>query len=325
MAQMCNGSDGLGVPAVLTQRTPEFIGCFWWDFGGEFDGQRNRWNLFGNSLSDLNYSRKLTVRVGGDLALVHLDPRNQYGDIPSAFFPIGSSQPGGSRFINVFSANGTTVGAVPGLPAGSLIPGSNQFDLNTANINTYGAFMAAHYRGFSLYNEWYWRTYGGMHSLNGSGQILYNDAYAFLNNPAKVPGMSTNALLNRSSFQDYGCAVQAGYFLVPKKLEIIGLWSMVNAQSGDLYGNGTFTTVRLPGVAGNAGLVRSWNGAFTNYHMAQEIGAGFNYFWFGQLVKWTTDFNYYRGGNPAGNGAAPGGFLPGVDGWLVRSQLQIAF
>jgi hypothetical protein len=315
MGQLANGSDGLGTPAVLTQRTPEFIGCFWWDFGGEFNQDRKRWDLFGNSISDLNYSRNLTVRVGGDVALVHLDPRNQYGDVPSAFFFAASGAPGGTRLINLFAANGATA-------AGAALAGSNQFDMNTANINTYSAFLAAHYRGFSFYNEWYWRTYGGMHSLNNSGIILYNDTLTPLNTAA---AQTSNAVLNRSSFMDVGCAVQAGYFIIPKKLEVIGEWSMVNGQSGDIYGNGTFKNVQLPGVAGAAGIVRSWNNAFTNYHMAQEFGGGFNYYWFGQLVKWTTDCLYYRGGNPAGNEQAPGGDIPGVNGWLFRTQIQIAF
>jgi hypothetical protein len=309
IGQIANGAD-FGIPAVQLQRTPEFIGCFWWDFGGEFDPEKKRWNLFGNSISDLNYSRKLTVRVGGDMNLVHLDPRNQYGDIPSSFYFVGPGAPGGTRFINLFNG-GNGVGAVGA---------ANQAlqSVNSANIFTYGAFMAAHWRGFSLYNEWYFRYFGDLHALGTRNpNIFYNDQ------------LGNTAVLNRNTFMDYGCAVQAGYFLIPKKFEVMALWSMVNAQSGDLYGTGSFKTFTAPtGTALSPTVtagIRDYRGAFSNYHMAQEMGIGFNYYWFGQLIKWTNDFSYYRGGNPAGNGAAPAGFIPGVDGWLIRSQVQIAF
>ena len=298
IAQIFNTNDGQGTPAVQTQRTPEFIGCFWFDFGGEFDKQGRRWNLFGNSISDLNYSRNLTVRAGGALSLVHLDPRNQYGDVPASFYFVGTGGPNGTRFINQFA--GGTLG--------------NTFDLNQMNVNTFDAFVAAHYRGFSFYNEWYFRTYNGLRSLNPfTNSVVYSDF------------AGVNSIVNRSNFMDYGMAVQTGYFLIPKKLEVIGLYSMINSQSGDLFGTGTFTPQTIRTGAGTTAVVRSYNGAFTNYHMAQEIGAGFNYYWFGQLVKWTTDFSYYRGGNPAGNGQAATGFIPGVDGWLFQTQIQIAF
>jgi hypothetical protein len=42
-------------------------------------------------------------------------------------------------------------------------------------------------------------------------------------------------------------------------------------------------------------------------------------------VKWQTDIGFYHGGNPAANGQSPAGFIPGVDGYMVRSQIQFAF
>jgi hypothetical protein len=299
MAQVVEGSD-FGISAQINQRTPEFIGCAWYDFGGEFDQQKKRWNLFGNSISDLNYSRCPTLRLGGAVTLVRLDPRNQYGDIPSSFFFAAPGAPGGTRLINLFNGGGAGTQALQ--------------SLNRADINTFDLFAAFHYRGFSFYNEWYFRNYDGLHSVNPrSDAILYND------------GFGAASLLNRRSFMDYGMAVQSGYFVIPKKFELIGLYSMINGVSGDIYGNGTFRNVLVPTNAAGFTTVRSYNGAFSNPHMAQEIGGGFNYYWFGQLVKWQNDLSYYRGGNPAGNGAAPAGFLPGVDGWMIRSQIQLAF
>jgi hypothetical protein len=97
---------------------------------------------------------------------------------------------------------------------------------------------------------------------------------------------------------------------------------MNSGDSGDINGTGKFRTVQLPGFSGP---VRVIDGAFRNFHEAREIAIGMNYFFYGQLVKWSSDFSVYRGGNPAAGGASPAGFMPGVDGWLVRTQLQLAF
>jgi hypothetical protein len=42
-------------------------------------------------------------------------------------------------------------------------------------------------------------------------------------------------------------------------------------------------------------------------------------------LKWQTDISIYDGGNPAGGGASPTGFIAGEDGWLLQTQLQLAF
>jgi hypothetical protein len=43
------------------------------------------------------------------------------------------------------------------------------------------------------------------------------------------------------------------------------------------------------------------------------------------LLKWQTDFSVFDGGNPAGGGVSPAGFIAGNDGWLLRTQIQLAF
>jgi hypothetical protein len=50
-----------------------------------------------------------------------------------------------------------------------------------------------------------------------------------------------------------------------------------------------------------------------------------NYYWRRQQVKWQNDIGYYQGGNPAVGGMSPSGTIPGVDGWLFRTQIQLAF
>jgi hypothetical protein len=67
------------------------------------------------------------------------------------------------------------------------------------------------------------------------------------------------------------------------------------------------------------------NGAFRNFHEADEYTIAFNYYFKRQLWKWQTDFSWYTGGNPSGNGQSLAGFIPGVDGYMVRSQIQLFF
>jgi hypothetical protein len=145
----------------------------------------------------------------------------------------------------------------------------------------------------------------------GNNQIIYQDS------------TGANALfpMGRGLF-DFGTTVQAGYFLVPKKLEVISRLSLISGESGAIQGNGTFATTRLPGVASP---VRVYEGAFREQHTAREYAVGFNYFIYGQLIKWTCDCSVYQGGNPAAGGASPAGYIPGADGWLARTQLQVAF
>ena len=71
--------------------------------------------------------------------------------------------------------------------------------------------------------------------------------------------------------------------------------------------------------------VRVYNNAFRQFQETQELAVGFNYFFKGQSVKWQTDLGIYKGGNPAANGQSAADFVPGADGWLVRTQFQLAF
>jgi hypothetical protein len=65
--------------------------------------------------------------------------------------------------------------------------------------------------------------------------------------------------------------------------------------------------------------------AFRHYHEADEFAVGLNYYFKRQNLKWQTDLSFYQGGNPAAGGQSPAGFIPGVDGWLIRTQIQLWF
>ena len=134
-------------------------------------------------------------------------------------------------------------------------------------------------------------------------------------------GATRNALFPHHGLTDYGTMLQAGYFIIPKKLEIAARWSWIRGESGDINGKGTFTTVALPGGI-TADRV---NGAFRQFHEANEYAIGINRYWKRQQLKWQTDFSWYEGGNPAGGGVSAAGFIAGSDGWMIRTQIQLAF
>ncbi len=295
-ALLTNGNESQFANTQM-DRLPGFNTGLWYDFGGSWNRQAGRWNLYGSSLSDLDYSVKPVLRVGGAVNLVPMDRRSIYGDLEQSRVLVTPGGPGGTRLINLLNGDS-------GTPAGA--HAVDKFD-----SYTFDAFASFHYRGFSLTNEWWFRQLTGFQTNPlGGNLIVYQD------------GSGANALFPGGNLNDFGTLVQSGYFLIPMKLEVVGRYSMISGDTGDINGTGKFRNVQLPGFSDP---VRVIDGAFRNFHTASEIAVGMNYFFYGQLVKWSSDFSVYQGGNPAAGGASPAGFIPGVDGWLVRTQLQLAF
>ncbi len=297
-----NGSEAF-TPNLQMDQYPGFITGMWYDFGGSWNGEKNSWDLFGDTLNDIDYSCNPVLRVGGAANVVPLDRRSLYGDAEQARYFTLSAQPGGTRLINLLNGDAGTP------------PGSRAVDKFDAY--TYNAFVAMKYRGFSVYNEWWLRNLNDFRTTpNGRDLIIYQDTLG-------PNGASRNALFPRDNgLLDYGMNVAVGYFLIPKKLEVAGRWAWVRGQSGNINGDGTFRTITVPGVPGTVDVV---NGAFRNYAEANEYTIGLNYFFKRHLLKWQTDFSIYDGGNPAGGGTSIANFIPGVDGYLIRSQIQFAF
>jgi hypothetical protein len=211
--------------------------------------------------------------------------------------------PGGTRLINVLNGDGATA-----TPAGA-------HAVDKYDKFVYEAFIAAKYHGFSISNDWYVRNLDSFKTpFDGLGNIIYTI-------PVAKNG-TTNALFPANhGLLDYGQVLQGGYFVIPKKLEFVARWSWIRGDSGDILGNGKFTTTTVPGV----GKVNVVDGACRQFHEANEYTVGVNYYFRRQLLKWQTDFGYYHGGNPAGAGVSPAGFIAGSDGWLLRTQIQLAF
>ncbi|HEY7158625.1 MAG TPA: hypothetical protein VH575_32070 [Gemmataceae bacterium] len=295
-AMITNGNDSQ-FPNTQMDRLPGFIAGFWYDLGGIWDAQGQRYQLWGTSPSDLEWSPNPVMRVGGAVDLVPMDRRSIYGDDEQSRVLVSPGAPNGTRIINLLDGAAST-------PAGA--HAVDKFD-----YYAFDAWASFHWRGFSLTNEWWYRRLTGFQTVPAGGNLLiYQD------------GSGANALFPGGNLTDFGTLVQGGYFVIPKKLELVARYDMIEGDSGDINGTGKFRTVVLPGVTGP---VRVIDGAFRNFHQVTEIAAGFNYFFYGQLVKWSTNMAWYRGGNPAIGGQSPVGFVPGVDGWLVETQLQLAF
>jgi hypothetical protein len=323
-ATVTNGNE-TQIANVQMDDLPGFNFGFWYDFGGNFDYDRKRWVLFGDCLSDIDYSCKPVVRVGAMANLVPQDRRSEFTNAEMSRQRVIAAAPGGSTFIGLLNGGGVANNAA----------GLGQFAVDAIDEYTFEAFVAAKYKGFSILSDWWVRDYDnfrgrrfptGAYPGNGQNQpILYS-----------VNSAGSNALTNVALFPanhgvvDYGMMLQAGYFIVPKKLEIAGRWSWIRGQSGSIRGDETFTTLTAAqraalGIPATAPAVRVYGHAFDHYNEANEFAVGFNYYFKRQLCKWQTDFSWYNGGNPAAGGQSPAGFIPGVDGYMVRSQIQFGF
>jgi hypothetical protein len=141
-----------------------------------------------------------------------------------------------------------------------LPPSVDSFDLLMFTVDSHWKV-----RGFSLIAEYHWRT-------------LYN----FSN--GEVPTLT-----------DTGLVLQAGYFVIPKKLEALARWSKIVGDSGTL---GDFSEA------------------------THEIGTGVVWFIKDQDVKFTVDLSWIDG-VPVNSPRLS--LLPGDEGLLFRSQLQFGF
>ena len=94
---------------------------------------------------------------------------------------------------------------------------------------------------------------------------------------------------------DDGFVLQAGYFVIPDKLELLARWSRINGDSGTL------------------GLTDQ---------SSDEFGVGFGWYFKGHNAKLTLDASRFTGA-PVSSSRLD--LLPGDAGWLFRTQFQIAF
>jgi Phosphate-selective porin O and P len=342
-AKVTNGNE-TQTPNLSMDQWPGFQFGGWWDFGGTWNAKRNRWDLFGDCLSDIDWSPNPVVRVGGAVNLVPMGRRSDYTTAELDRVRAMAPAPGaGGNLSSILSGAG-----VAPLTAG--INGTSPFAADAFDSYSYNVFLAAKWHGFSLYNEWWMRDLDNFRGTRIAGtpfnrSILYNST-AYTANSFTAAGTAVSLFPNNISITDFGTTVQAGYFVIPKKLELAARYSWIRGESGNINGSGNFVagaagstpTTAKPGtfntlsaaqvaaLGAPAGTtIRVVNGAFRHYQEADEVGFAVNYYLYRQLVKWQTDFSLYHGGNPAAGGQSPAGFIPGVDGYMVRSQIQFAF
>lgn len=287
MLMVTNGNDDQ-FPNSQMDDLPGVIAGGWWDFGGTWNEQRHRWDLYGDTISDIDYSCNPVLRVGGSINWVPMSRRSIYGDDEESRVYTMSDAPGGTRLINLLNGGtGTT---------------SNLHALDSFTSTTGDFWLAFKYKGFAIENEWWVRDLTDFKSVPAGGNVIEYTADGKSSGP--------NEIFPHHDIIDFGSQVEGGYYLIPKKFEVISRFSIIEGESGD--------------VAGPAhGIVAA--DAFSHYHAAYEYGAGFNYYWYREMLKFTTDLNYYQGGNPAVSGVSAAGFQAGADGWLLRMQLQLAF
>jgi hypothetical protein len=316
-ALVTNGNESQ-FPNSQMDQLPGFNLGLWYDFGGNWNEKRHRWDLWGDTFSDIDYSCNPIVRVSGALNLVPMDRRSLYGDDEQSRVFVMPAAPNGTRLINLLNGDGSS--------AATTLRGAHAVD--KFNSYTYETFIGAKWRGFSITNEWWIRDLNGFKAAPNGSDII---TYTYTDPHTKLP---VTALFPDKALLDYGMQLQAGYFLIPKKLELVARWSWIRGDSGDLIGDvnqkPTVFTIPsgVPGVAlskGGVTKVQVNPGSFSNFHEASEYAIGFNYFFWRELVKWQTDFSIFQGGNPAGGGTSPTGDIAGLDGWELKTQIQIAF
>jgi hypothetical protein len=318
-ALVTNGNDGSFLPNTQADQLPGFLAGFWYDLGGTWNEKRHAWDLFGDCLSDIDSSCHPVARLGGCVDLVPMDRRSLYGDGEQSRYFVMPAAPGGTRLINLLNGDGPATA--------TNLRGAHAVD--TFDAYNWSVFAAGKWHGFSLTNEWWFRDLTGFKAAPNGGDVI---TYTYTD--PRTRGTVTALFPDKALF-DYGMVLQAGYFLIPHKLELVARWSWISGDSGDVLGdiNQAPTSFRIPNGVTGATTKASYTrvqvnpGAFSNFHEANEYTVGINYFFWRQFVKWQTDFSLYQGGNPVGSPAASsiGTFVPGLDGYGVRTQLQLMF
>jgi len=143
-------------------------------------------------------------------------------------------------------------------------------DLLPAEVLEYQVAMYAldascKYRGFSFTSEYYFRSIGGFRGAN------------------------------QSDLFDHGFSLETGYFVLPKKLELLARWSRVVGESGTL------------GLANQSSDERAMGAVWYFRH---------------HEAKLTFDLTYLDGA-PVDSFSLD--IEPGAIGWLARTQMQLSF
>lgn len=148
-----------------------------------------------------------------------------------------------------------------GIPLSDLLPaGVDAYDVSFLTVDAH-----LKYRGLALIADYYWRYMG------------------LLGDPAV------------SDLFDHGFLLQTGYFISPKKLELLARWSR---------------------IVGDSGTLGAWD------QSSDEVAGGVVWYIKGHNVKLVFDATRLNGA-PVSSSRL--NILPGDAGWLYRTQFQLAF
>ncbi|MEM8666941.1 MAG: hypothetical protein AAGG48_05465 [Planctomycetota bacterium] len=138
--------------------------------------------------------------------------------------------------------------------------------VSSYSVNLYAMDASIKYRGWSATLEYYFRTVGDF-----SGPVAVNDTF------------------------DHGFWLQFGYFLIPRKFQVLTRWSRVEGNSGTL------------GVSDQS---------------SDEFAGAIAWYFRDNHAKFVADITRLNGA-PINSAALD--VAPSDDGWLLRSQIQFSF
>src|SRR5262249_41496247 len=101
-ANILNGNESQ-FPNTQMDNLPGFTAAYYSGFGGSWNADRQRWNFYGDSASDINYSCKPFVRIGAMKNIVLQNRRSLYGDLKQSRVFTMPGGPGGTRIINLLN------------------------------------------------------------------------------------------------------------------------------------------------------------------------------------------------------------------------------
>ncbi len=124
--------DRLYVQALITNGNESQFGNYqmddlpgfnvggWYDLGGTWNDARKRYDLFGDSISDIDYSCNPVLRVGGAANIVPMDRKSEYDIDELSRIRTSTAAPGGTSLIGLLGGGGLGTIGTTGASAYSL-------------------------------------------------------------------------------------------------------------------------------------------------------------------------------------------------------------
>ena len=217
----------------------------WYDFGGTWNEARKRYDLFGDTISDIDYSCNPVLRVGGAANLVPMDSRSEYSNAELSRIRVTSPGVGGTTLLS--ELNGTSSTNLATNTTGSATtPSTPPTRTPTRPTGPRSTTASAS------------TTAGGSRTSTTSAaatappappsRAMAPNCRSSTPTPPWTAGRTL--LFPHHALIAYGSQLQGGYFVVPKKLELCARVSWIRGDSGNIQGNGTFTTLTAAQVDG---------------------------------------------------------------------------